>query len=60
MVEDFSDFKREGNLTLPHAYKLLLEIENTAGLSIQTWDVNIGQFAFDQDIDESSFNVEAE
>jgi hypothetical protein len=59
MVEDFSDFKTEGKLTLPHIYKLQLEIENTNGTSVHKWDMNLGQFAFNQPVEEKSFNVEA-
>jgi hypothetical protein len=59
MVEDFSDFKREGKLTLPHIYKLQLEIETTTGTSIHKWDMNLEQFAFNQPVEEKSFNVEA-
>lgn len=59
MTEDFSDFKAEGKLTLPHSYKLQLEIENTGGTSVHKWEMNLSQFAFNQPIEEKSFNVEA-
>ncbi|HEX8128551.1 MAG TPA: hypothetical protein VF527_05565, partial [Pyrinomonadaceae bacterium] len=48
MTEDFSDYKKEGNLTLPHSYKLQLEIENTGGTSVHKWEMHLGQFAFNQ------------
>jgi hypothetical protein len=59
MIEEFSDFKAEGKLTLPHSYKLQLEIDKTGGSSLDKWEMTFEQFGFDQDIDENSFNVEA-
>jgi hypothetical protein len=60
MTEDFSDFKQEGKLTLPHSYKLRLEIETTTGTSAHNWEMSLNQFAFDQEIDATSFNLEGE
>ena len=60
MTEDFSDFKKEGTLTLPHTYKLQLDLENANGTSIHKWEMSLNQFAFNEPIDESGFNVEAE
>lgn len=58
MVEDFSDFKREGKLTLPHRYKLVLEIENQTNLSTDTWEMTLSQFVFNEDLEDSGFDVE--
>lgn len=60
MTEDFSDFKAEGGLTLPHAYKLLLEIETTNGNSAHKWEITLDQFAVNEEIDDNTFNVETE
>jgi len=59
MIEDFSDYKQEGKLNLPHSYKLQLEIENTGGTSVHKWEMNLSQFVWNQEIDEKSYNVEA-
>jgi hypothetical protein len=59
MVEDFSNFKQEGGLNLPHTYKLHLELENRHGTTVYKWEMNLDQFAFNQPIEEKSFNVEA-
>ncbi|HEX8337231.1 MAG TPA: hypothetical protein VF621_10915 [Pyrinomonadaceae bacterium] len=59
IVEDFGDYKDEGKLKLPHSYKLQLEITKTGGSSLDRWEMNLDQFAFDQEIDERMFNVEA-
>jgi hypothetical protein len=59
MTEDFSDFKEEGKLNLPHTYKLVLEIQNRTGTTIYKWDMSLAQFAFNQTIEEKSFSVGA-
>lgn len=60
IVEDFGDYKQEGKLKLPHSYKLQLEINKTDGSSLDRWEMILDQFAFDQEIDERMFNVEAQ
>ncbi len=57
LIEEFSDFRAAGKLTLPHAYKLQLVIEATA--QNLEWNINLSQFVFDQAIDPGSFNVAA-
>jgi hypothetical protein len=59
MIEEFSDYKREGKLNLPHSYKLQLEINKQSVASVDRWEMSLSQFAFNQPIDEKSFNVEA-
>jgi hypothetical protein len=59
MTEDFSDYKQEGKLNLPHTYKLQLDIETTTGSSSHKWEMKLSEFAFNQEIDENGFNVEA-
>jgi hypothetical protein len=56
LVEEFSDFKKEGDLTLPHAYKLRLTVDAQSPLLLE-WVVNFTQFSFNQPIDASAFNV---
>jgi hypothetical protein len=58
MTEDFSDFKPESGLTLPHGYNLLLEIETTNGNSAHRWEMAFDQFAFNEEIDDNTFDVE--
>ncbi|MDT5270572.1 MAG: hypothetical protein QOH49_2758 [Acidobacteriota bacterium] len=59
IIEDFGDYKQEGKLKLPHSYKLQLEIDKTGGGSLDRWEMTLDQFAFDQEIDDRMFNVEA-
>lgn len=58
MTEDFADFKAEGDLTLPHSYKLLLELETTTGNSASKWEMTLNQFSLNEDIPDNNFNVE--
>jgi len=59
MTEDFSDFRKESGLTLPHAYKIELELDTRAGTFIGDWELTLTQFAFNQPITSGSFNVNA-
>ncbi len=56
LVEEFSDFKEESGLTLPHTYKLRLTVDTTQALLLE-WVVNFNQFGFNQPIDAQAFNV---
>jgi hypothetical protein len=56
LVEEFSDFKTEGQLTLPHTYKIRLTIEAQRTLMID-WINTLTQFNFNQPIDAAAFNV---
>lgn len=58
MVEEFSDFKTTGGLTLPHTYSLKLTVDADAS-GVLEWVVNYSQFIFNQPIDASAFNVAA-
>jgi hypothetical protein len=58
MVEDFSDFRKEGGLTLPHQYKLGLEITLPGGSYRMDWELALASFAYNQPIDPKSFDVD--
>jgi hypothetical protein len=55
--EDFSDFRTEGKLTLPHTYKLHLTYDTQNGTLLADWEMNFTQFIYDQPIDAAAFNV---
>jgi hypothetical protein len=58
LVEDFSDFKKEGGLTLPHAYKIQLEITTGSRGAVKAqWEMTLSQFQFNQRIEPGSFDV---
>jgi hypothetical protein len=59
MVEEFSDFREENKLTLPHAYKISLEILTGNGTTSYEWLMDLKQFAFNQPIDDKDFKVDS-
>jgi outer membrane lipoprotein-sorting protein len=60
LIENFTDYKKEGELNLPHGYALQFEIFKTAGSSMDKWEIKLEQFEFNQPIDSKSFNVEGD
>ncbi|HQU92489.1 MAG TPA: hypothetical protein PLK77_09345 [Pyrinomonadaceae bacterium] len=58
MVEEFGDFKKEGDLTLPHSYKISLEILSGNGTTSYEWQMQLQRFTFNQDIDAKDFRVD--
>jgi hypothetical protein len=61
MVEEFSDFKKEGGLTLPHSYNIKLDLDASRGTSLRAeWQFKLSQFAYNQPIDPGSFNMGTE
>ena len=57
MIEEFSDFKKEGDLTLPHTYKITLELDTRGGTFHANWTMDLNQFSYNKDIDPAMFNV---
>jgi hypothetical protein len=60
MVENFSDFKEENELTLPHTYKIYLEILSGNGTTSYEWLMNLQKFTFNQTIDSKEFRVDSD
>ena len=58
MVEEFSDFKVEGGLSLPHTYKITLSVDAQGGTFSADWMAQLTQFDFNQRIDPNSFSVQ--
>ena len=59
MVEEFSLFKKESDLTLPHIYKITLTVDAQNGTFLADWTIKLTQFEFNQKIDPNSFSVSA-
>lgn len=59
LVEEFSDFKEENKLTLPHTYKIYQEILTGNGTTSYEWLINLKQFNFNQSIDAKDFKVDS-
>lgn len=60
LVEEFSDFRKEGGLALPHGYKINFEVDASMGVFRAEWDMKLNQFAFNQRIPPNSFDVNAD
>ena len=59
LTEDFSDFRREANLVLPHNYKIQLTIDNEGDPLLQDWVVTLSQFLFNKTLDAKQFDLSA-
>lgn len=65
LVEDFSDFKKMGDLNLPATYRITYSQTGTASITTQLrsnrdaqWTLNVTDFGANREIDENSFNVD--
>ncbi|MEZ5345364.1 MAG: hypothetical protein R2681_07395 [Pyrinomonadaceae bacterium] len=59
MVETFSDFRPEEGLTIPHGYRISLEMSNGSGAGRYEWQMSFDEFSFGQTFDISQFRVES-
>ncbi|MEZ5427425.1 MAG: hypothetical protein R2747_14230 [Pyrinomonadaceae bacterium] len=59
LIEDYSDFGAENNLTLPHTYRIYLEEISGNGTRSYEWLMNLQKFDFNNDIEDSEFKVDA-
>lgn len=57
MIEEFSNFKNESNLNLPHRYKIKLIVDTEAGTFLADWEITLTQFTFNDPIDPNSFTI---
>jgi len=57
LVEDFSDFKVENGLTLPHTYRINYSETGQNGTIEVEWVCNFLTFAFNQQLDDKTFNT---
>jgi hypothetical protein len=61
VVEDFSDFKAENGITLPHNYHILYSVQGgqeTGTVEIE-FTFKLLEFAFNQKLDEKTFSTDA-
>ena len=59
VTENFSDYKEESGLTLPHKYGLQYSISGARGATEIEWNFVINGFLFNQPIEEATFDAEA-
>jgi outer membrane lipoprotein-sorting protein len=60
MTEEFSDFRRESNLVLPHTYKIQLTFDTDHNPLLQDWVVTLSQFLFNKTLDAKQFDLTAQ
>lgn len=58
IVEEFSDYKDEQGLILPHTYRLEILLDGQQGTSVQEWLFSLNTFMFNEKLDPVAFNVE--
>lgn len=58
VVEEFSDFKEENGLTMPHIYKFELRISSESAPMLLDWVLNLQKFSFNQSMSGKEFDVE--
>jgi len=57
VTEDFTDFKAENGLTLPHSYRLFYSITGQNGTTEIEWNFNLTEFALNQKLDSKTFDA---
>lgn len=58
-IEEFSNFKVERGLNLPHTYKMQLTIDSERNPLLQDWLITLSQFVFNKNLDVKQFDVNA-
>jgi hypothetical protein len=59
IVETFDDFKPQGGLMLPNAYKFVYSETGQRGTREVEWAYSFNEFAFNQPLDEKTFDIDA-
>lgn len=59
LIEDFSNYKKESDLNLPHSYRIYLMLEDTTGTVEYEYKAEFSQFFFNQPLDPNSFDTES-
>ena len=60
MTEEFSDFRQEKGLTLPHTYKIQLTFDTDTNPLLQDWVVTLSQFLFNKALGPKQFDLTAQ
>ena len=59
MIEDFSLFREEGGLMLPHIYTIKLSADTQSGTFLADWTIKLTQFVYNDKIDPNSLTISA-
>ena len=57
IVEEFSDFRIEGKLNLPHTYKIELSFQSENNGLLVDWLLSLAEFNFNQTLDPKQFRI---
>ena len=57
LTEDFSDFRDESGLMLPHRYRIEYNVTGQRGTTELLWDHALTNFLFNQNLDASTFST---
>ena len=57
LIEEFSEFKVENGINLPHVYKIQFTADTQTGTFLAEWTLTLTRFIFNQPIDPNSFNI---
>lgn len=55
LTEEFSDFKEEKGIMLPHAYRIHYLTSGQRGTTEIEWNISLADFVFNQNLDDSTF-----
>lgn len=59
LTEEFSDFRRESSVVVPHTYKIQFTIETESHPLMQDWVVTLSQFVINKTLDPKQFDLTA-
>lgn len=59
IIETYGDFKEQGGLMLPSTYKLLYTETGQRGTREVEWAYSLSEFAFNQPLDDKTFDIDA-
>ena len=60
LTEEYSDFRPEANLVLPHNYKVQLTVDSEVAPLLQDWVVSLSRFLFNKALDAKQFDLTAQ
>jgi len=55
-TEEFSDFRPENGMNLPHVYKFHLNVQSETKLAVVAWVFNLREFRFNEPLDAKDFD----
>jgi hypothetical protein len=59
LIEDFSNFKKYGALTIPSEYKIFYSERGSTRTSEYTWEFNVTDVSFNQPLGSNPFDIDA-